>query len=78
MFNEIAYCQKIWFAHIHVCYLKIKFTFFNSDFKIICTIHVIMDFFLPHTGLGPGYALDFATPRNAAQTCLMFPWMCHN
>lgn len=45
MFNEIAYCQKIWFAHIHVCYLKIKFTFFNSDFKIICTIHVIMEFF---------------------------------
>lgn len=35
-------------------------------------------FFLPHTGLGPGYALDFATPRNAAQTCFMFPWMCHN
>lgn len=27
---------------------------------------------------GPGYALDLATPRNAAQTCLMFPWMCHN
>lgn len=46
-------------------------------FAVMYVIYGIF-FFLPHTGLGPGYALDFATPRNAAQTCFMFPWMCHN